>query len=173
MTTQDIYVSHKGGDNVTNTIRGNRASSTRSAEDAAIRLAEKLFGPALNYVTHVDEGNTYSSRWRAHADAPRWAWCYARGPIKFGRVVPPGAIAIASGPKRALRQVVEVVARHAKPPDEGQLLVPGVPEAADREQGLAALAAWLEWCAKGNRKKDSLGVVFVTGIRAASSVMGK
>lgn len=43
----DIYVQYVSGAFVTNTIRGQRASSTTSAERAAHALAGKLFGDRL------------------------------------------------------------------------------------------------------------------------------
>lgn len=43
----DIYVKYTSGAYVTNTVRGQRASSTSSAESAAAGLARKLFGDRL------------------------------------------------------------------------------------------------------------------------------
>lgn len=43
----DIYVKYESGSFVTNTVRGQRASSTTSAERAAGALATKLFGDRL------------------------------------------------------------------------------------------------------------------------------
>lgn len=70
MITQDIYVKNVAGAYVTDTVRGRRASCTMSAECAATRLAGKLFGPALQSVSEVGEGNCYVTLWRATATAP-------------------------------------------------------------------------------------------------------
>lgn len=70
MITQDIFVKQAAGAYVTGTVRGQRASCTMSAECAARRLAEKLFGAALLGVVEVQEGNTFTTRWRATASEP-------------------------------------------------------------------------------------------------------
>lgn len=162
MNTVDVYVRYSCGAYVTNTLNGVRTSSTSGAEQAARTQAEKLFGPALQNVQRVDaEGQT--SVWRVTADADKVAWCWATGLIEFGDEVPENAVKIASGPDRALRELVQVVARHAKPRSDGQLLVPGVPEASSEDDAFEALSAWLGWCGKCHPKghKRSFGVEFV------------
>jgi hypothetical protein len=67
------------------------------------------------------------------------AWCWRTGAIGFGPAkhpAPKGAIDLACGSPRRLRDIVSVNARHAY---EGRtLLVPGVPEAPDDVEALAA-----------------------------------
>lgn len=71
-------------------------------------------------------------------------FCFRNGVIGFARKTPPGAIQIASGPARKLRQVITVCARHGYEP--GVLLVPGVPEAELRATDpLVALRSFQEW----------------------------
>ena len=91
---------------------------------------------------------------------PFSAWCFATGLIEFGDPgsEPEGAIVIASGPKTELKYRVGVFARHGY--EHGVLLVPGVPEVDDQSLKGDALEKWLLWCAKGNGKKSSHGVVF-------------
>lgn len=86
------------------------------------------------------------------------AFCYASGLIEFGRTVPDGALPIAYGPPKALKNFIEPVARHGyrTEPVNGRptkirgtehLLVPGVPEAPDQGAALTAFEAWLDWIA--------------------------
>jgi hypothetical protein len=67
------------------------------------------------------------------------AWCWRTGAIGFGRAsrrAPKDAFDLGCGSPRRLRDVVSVNARHAY---EGRtLLVPGVPEAPDDVEALAA-----------------------------------
>ncbi|MDP2008202.1 MAG: hypothetical protein Q8K45_21230 [Rubrivivax sp.] len=160
MNSIDIYVRYSCAAYVTNTKHGIRSSSTMSASAAANLQAQKLFGPALQSVTCVDDQGL-ASVWRVRADADKVAWCWATGLIEFGDEVPADAVAIAFGPDRALRSVVEVAARNAKPSSGGQLLVPGVPEARDQQEGMAALLSWMRWHGKGQRaKRQTCGVSF-------------
>ncbi|RAR40305.1 host nuclease inhibitor protein [Pseudomonas sp. MDMC224] len=76
------------------------------------------------------------------------AYCWAGGLIQFGPSVPDGAIGIARGEEAKVRDVIEVTARHAK--DNERLLVPGVPEAANEREGLAALARYIQWLGERN-----------------------
>lgn len=76
------------------------------------------------------------------------AYCYASGLIEFGRHVPEGALPIARGPARKLRDFIDAVSRHAY--DGETLLVPGVPEAPDQSAGLNALQAWLDCISSHN-----------------------
>jgi hypothetical protein len=84
------------------------------------------------------------------------AYCYASGLIQFGRKTPDGAIAIAAGPAKPLRDLIDARARHGyetrkvkgrptKIPGTECLLVPGVPEAPDQEAGGDALGAFCKW----------------------------
>jgi len=94
---------------------------------------------------------------------PQVAWCWASGLIEVGDTVPEGAIKIAEGQSCDLKYQIDAVSRHCK----GGLclvrLVPGIPEAETQEAKADALAAWLDWCSKGNGKKHRKGVVFMTG----------
>ncbi|MDO9094480.1 MAG: hypothetical protein Q8R98_12085 [Rubrivivax sp.] len=143
----------------TSRIRGMSCSSTSSAELAARRLAEKLFGSALQEVQLQAQLGVHST-FLATADANIKAWCFACGTIGFGTEEPDGAVVFATGPDRALREVVEVAARHAKPRSSGTLLVPGVPEAPNQEAGMTALMDWVAWRAPRNGQRGSFGVVF-------------
>ena len=71
------------------------------------------------------------------------AYCWASGQIEFGRDIPEGALPIARGPARKVRDFIESVCRHAY--DGETLLVPGIPEATDQSVALDALHAWLDW----------------------------
>ncbi|EHG9339320.1 host nuclease inhibitor protein [Salmonella enterica] len=64
------------------------------------------------------------------------AYCWASGLIEFGNTLPEGALPIVTGSEKRVRDVVEVLARHAY---NGDLLVPGIPEAASQDEGREAL----------------------------------
>ncbi|EAA9738534.1 host nuclease inhibitor protein [Salmonella enterica] len=64
------------------------------------------------------------------------AYCWASGLIEFGNALPEGALPIVTGSEKRVRDVVEVLARHAY---NGDLLVPGIPEAASQDEGREAL----------------------------------
>ena len=90
---------------------------------------------------------------------PQVAWCWATGLIEIGDAMPAGAILVATGPKCELQSKVAVVARTTRTGPR-QLLVPGVPEAANEAQARKALGDWLAWCAKSNGTKYAAGVTF-------------
>jgi len=73
------------------------------------------------------------------------AYCYRSGQIQFGRSIPEGAIKVAQGPAKKLRDLIGVVARHAY--DGKTLLVPGIPEAETEQQAEDALRRFLDWIA--------------------------
>lgn len=78
------------------------------------------------------------------------AYCYASGLIEFGRSIPKGAIVIARGPEKELRDFIGTKARcygHFR-----SLLVPGVPEAPNKLAAAGALKAWAKWIAIGAPK---------------------
>jgi len=88
------------------------------------------------------------------------AFCFASGLIAFGPKVPAGAIRIASGPDKRLRDFISGRARHGYRTKEvdgrpqkirgsDTLLVPGVPEAPDQMAGGDALRRWCDWLKKG------------------------
>lgn len=64
------------------------------------------------------------------------AYCWALGLIEFGNTLPEGVLPIVTGSEKRVRDVVEVLARHAY---NGDLLVPGIPEAASQDEGREAL----------------------------------
>ncbi|EHW4150227.1 host nuclease inhibitor protein [Salmonella enterica subsp. enterica serovar Kottbus] len=64
------------------------------------------------------------------------AYCWASGLIEFGNTLPEGALPIVTGSEKNVRDVVGVLARHAY---NGDLLVPGIPEAVDQNEAREAL----------------------------------
>lgn len=80
---------------------------------------------------------------------PLIAYCYASGQIEFGLTIPVGAIEIARGTPRAVRRDITATARLAY--DSKTLLVPGVPEAANQDQALAALNLHCRWLKRRER----------------------
>jgi hypothetical protein len=71
------------------------------------------------------------------------AFCWRSGLIGFGSAIPDGALKIAEGPSKKLRELIGVVSRHAY--NGKDLLVPGIPEADSEEQAADALEAFIEW----------------------------
>jgi hypothetical protein len=91
------------------------------------------------------------------------AYCYASGLIGFDKRIPKGALVIARGPEKELREFIEVKARHGyktrnvngrptKIRGSDMLLVPGVPEADNQHAALTALHGWMKWIAIGAPK---------------------
>lgn len=70
------------------------------------------------------------------------AFCYASGRIEFGHHLPDGALPIARGQSRKLRELISAHARHGY--DGKTLLVPGVPEASGPTAAMHALGRWLD-----------------------------
>ncbi|EGA9622732.1 host nuclease inhibitor protein [Salmonella enterica] len=64
------------------------------------------------------------------------AYCWASGLIESGSTLPEGALPIVTGSEKQVRDVVEVLARHAY---NGDLLVPGIPEAVSQDEAHEAL----------------------------------
>ncbi|EBC0454959.1 host nuclease inhibitor protein [Salmonella enterica] len=64
------------------------------------------------------------------------AYCWASGLIEFGNPLPEGALPIIVGEEKQVRDVVGVLARHAY---NGNLLVPGIPEAESMDEYRGAL----------------------------------
>lgn len=94
------------------------------------------------------------------------AYCYASGQIEFGRKMPDGALPVARGPAKILRDFIDSRARHGystklvdgrptKIPGTETLLVPGIPEAPDQVAAGDALFAFRKWIGK----KPPKGVV--------------
>lgn len=65
------------------------------------------------------------------------AYVFRNGEIGFGCFVPEKAMRITSSSTKKLRPICEAIARHAY--DGFTLLVPGVPEADDDEDAIAAV----------------------------------
>lgn len=78
------------------------------------------------------------------------AYCYRSGHIEFGNALPAGALPLAHGKDKLVRQHISVTARLAY--DNKTLLVPGIPEAKDDSEARAALVAHLRWLKKRERK---------------------
>lgn len=79
------------------------------------------------------------------------AFCYASGHIAFGPEVPPEALPIAEGPRKALMEFISALARHSRVNDD--LFVPGIPETqGDQAAALDALLAFTKWAAKSTPK---------------------
>ncbi|EJY4049082.1 host nuclease inhibitor protein [Salmonella enterica] len=64
------------------------------------------------------------------------AYCWASGLIEFGNTLPEGALPIVTGNEKQVRDVVTVLPRHAY---NGDLLVPGIPEAESMDEYREAL----------------------------------
>ncbi|EBA4379710.1 host nuclease inhibitor protein [Salmonella enterica] len=64
------------------------------------------------------------------------AYCWASGLIEFGNTLPEGALPIVTGNEKQVHDEVTVMARHAY---NGDLLVPGIPEAASQDEAYEAL----------------------------------
>ncbi|EIW7681366.1 host nuclease inhibitor protein [Salmonella enterica] len=64
------------------------------------------------------------------------AYCWASGLIEFGHTLPEGALPIVTDSEKQVCDEVTVMARHAY---NGDLLVPGIPEAADQNEAREAL----------------------------------
>lgn len=125
-----------------------------------------------NQHTHAERVDVPSKKWaevkestcpkcgaRSFYDmTPQIAWCWASGLIGIGNELPgAGAVEIARGPEYALKGQVSVHARHGYGDSKGKLLVPGVPEAKDQQEGLEALSQWLKQI---NKRKPCDGVTF-------------
>jgi hypothetical protein len=160
-TTLAIVVKNAGNTYATPRIKGVQASCTAGPKQAAERFGQKYFGPAyIGVVETTAKANDHSvTTWTVFADAKAYAWCWASGLIEFKGHLPveEGAVAFASGPKRALERAVNVVSRHGLGASAGKRLVPGIPEAKDQQDGMTALILWVNWCAEG---PAAHGVVF-------------
>ncbi|EKM3464766.1 host nuclease inhibitor protein [Escherichia coli] len=66
------------------------------------------------------------------------AYVWASGLIEFGDKVPDGALPVISGEEKAVKDVIEVLARHSRTAPV-QLLVPGIPEAPNQRLAQEAL----------------------------------
>ena len=76
-----------------------------------------------------------------------------------GRVIPSSKAQIVQSAEPAT--ILDIVVRSGQPVRKGQLLVPGIPEVNNQKQGMDALLAWRDWCAKcHNGTRGSFGVTF-------------
>ena len=156
----DIKVSSSHSGYTTNRVHGMQASCTSGAKQAAERLGKKLYGESLVAVVAAPHNlQNDKSEWRLHAE-PIFAWAWQSGLIEFGRVVPDGALRVATGLDLQLRALVAVRAREGMGKSKGKLLVPGVPEATDGNSKVDALISWVDWCAKSNGTPSANGVIF-------------
>ncbi|EIC8701227.1 host nuclease inhibitor protein [Salmonella enterica] len=84
------------------------------------------------------------------------AYCWASGLIEFGNTLPEGALPIIVGEEKQVRDVVGVLARYAY---NGDLLVPGIPEAVCMDEYREALFRFhclvRERCTQPNEKEIS------------------
>lgn len=156
----NIAVRFTAGAHLTNTVRGVRASSTCSAVDAAQSFGQKFFGPSFLRVELLPASQDGAAICQVISEEVATAYCWQSGRIDVGDEVPEGAIAVATGPRRALQEKLEIYARHGQGKSKGVLLVPGVPEADEGDAKVDALSAWLNWCAERNGRKDSYHVLF-------------
>lgn len=70
-----------------------------------------------------------------------FAWVWASGLIETGTEVPDGVMTFCTGEDCAVRELVGVVARHGY---NGELLMPGVPEATDEDDAIEALIRFVQ-----------------------------
>lgn len=78
------------------------------------------------------------------------AYCYPSGHIGFGATLPDGAIALATGEEKTVRDIITVNA-HLSRQDNKTLFVPGVSEADSQREGMAAVARFIQWLRKSNQ----------------------
>lgn len=71
------------------------------------------------------------------------AYCFASGEIQLSKLVPGGAVVLATGTKTELKREIDVVARLAY--DNRTHLVPGVPESRSVESAINAVVAFVKW----------------------------
>jgi hypothetical protein len=78
------------------------------------------------------------------------AYCFSSGHIGFGVTLPEGAIALATGEEKMVRDILIACARLSRLDNE-TLFVPGVPEAQSPHEGMTAVARFIQWLGKRNR----------------------
>jgi len=84
-------------------------------------------------------------------------YVWRSGVMRVGRQCPSGALALATGPERRLRQLMCARSRHAY--DGRTRLLPGIPEADTEQQALKALNGFLDWM----RSTPEPGVSYTPG----------
>lgn len=154
----------------TQRVRGQSGASTSSAQAAAERLADKLYGPFLlsvRFVRRLEEGHV--EEWCIQHQGEPIAWCWPTGVIHFGVApVPKGALQIAEGPYVAL--VEDVTAKADRSKGAAALYVPGMAEAPDRTAALHALATWLHASAVPDSKKGAYPVKYANSTTLGATV---
>ncbi|EAO1206261.1 host nuclease inhibitor protein [Salmonella enterica] len=70
------------------------------------------------------------------------AYAWASGLIEFGTVCPDGALPVMVGREKLVRDSIDVLARHSR--TNNDLYVPGVPEAANQDEGMNALLRFVK-----------------------------
>ncbi|ATA26609.1 host nuclease inhibitor protein [Brenneria goodwinii] len=65
------------------------------------------------------------------------AYAWASGLIEFGKTLPDGALPVIRGQDSAVREAIDVIARHSRVNDD--LLVPGIPESDSQHEACDAL----------------------------------
>lgn len=78
------------------------------------------------------------------------AYCFSSGHIDFGATLPEGAIALATGEEKTVRDIITGNARVSLH-DKKTLFVPGVPEALNQREGITAVAQFIQWLGKSNQ----------------------
>jgi hypothetical protein len=161
----EITVRYSSGAYNTNQVFGFRSSSTSSARQAAEAQATKVYGLQMSEGSLMQlpstGGHLGTDVFKVSARLPI-AWCGASGLVDVGHVLPDDAMPIAMGPRFNLLKELDVACRHGKGPSKGLLLVPGIPEAPNEQEGLRALRAFIQWRCIGAKKLRSLGITYAT-----------
>lgn len=71
------------------------------------------------------------------------AYGWASVLIEFGKKTPDGALPIIAGNDEEVKDTIIAIARHSRTSDE--LLVPGVPEAANQNEAMDAFIKFTNW----------------------------
>ena len=102
-------------------------------------------------VAAATTGKSFEQLAAPGADSPYIAYCWASGLIEFGWFVPREAIEIVRGGQAEVKRAMCVAARHGKGAGEGQLLVPGIPEARGQAARAELLHTFLGRCSQTSR----------------------
>lgn len=156
----EITVKDAGGAYATATYKGQKASSTASAQEACTRLGRKIYGKGFRHVLRCDampDDAANMSRWMITSKYIINASVNQEGAITFGTTVPPFHTLLATGPEDALQAVLEVLCGTCRP----YLYVPGMKEAADDQAAIDALMKFAAFHRSGNGRTGRYGVEFV------------
>lgn len=93
-----------------------------------------------------------------------FAYGWASGLIQFGKIVPEGALPIISGEEDDVKNILIAISRHSRTSDD--LLVPGVPEAANQHLAMDAFIKFTEWAKRDyahliNKSVGNVGIEIV------------